>query len=127
MTFTYNLALDHISQVRLEIGDTVRDAGVRPGGDNLQDEEIAAWLSEEDDHVMHTVIRCCLALARMWSNRVNISSGPYRQEYGQIAKNWDDMAKSMTEQYGAPVGSGYAFSVSQTRVDGYSEAAGSTS
>ena len=132
MTFTYNPLLTSgnafylVSRVRVELGDTVKDAGVRPDGANLTDEELTAWLTEENDHVMHTVIRACNALARMWSNQVNITVGPLKEEFSKVAGNWSAMAKSLTEQYGPPMNGGSGFAVASARIDGYSEKAEET-
>ena len=44
MTFTYDLTEtgDNLiySKIRLEIGDTTENAGVKPGGGNFSDEEL---------------------------------------------------------------------------------------
>jgi hypothetical protein len=127
VTFSANqfdsATLGNISRVRLEIGDTIKDAGVKPDGSNFSDEELSVWLEEESEHVMHTVIRACLALARLWANRVNITVGPLKEEFSKVAEHWSAMAKSLTEQYGPPVSAGSGFAVATRRVDGYSEAA----
>ena len=97
MTFTYDLSSVNenalnISRVRLELGDTTANAGVRPSGSNLTDEEILLWLEEEGNDIMQTVARACAALANMWTNVANITVGPRREELGQIAKGWADRA-----------------------------------
>jgi hypothetical protein len=127
MPFTYNLAspneaIKNISLVRLELGDTVQNAGVRPDGANLQDDEIAVWLEEESDHIMHTVIRASQALARMWSNVASITVGPRREELGKVAETWLKNAQALIDQYGLPAGSGSAWSMTPNRIDGYSQA-----
>lgn len=130
MSFTYDLAATGddllIAKVRLELGDTEQDAGVKPNGANFEDEEIATWLDEESDHVMHTVIRACQALARMWSNVASVTVGPRSEQYGKIADNWDRNIKTLSDQYGPPAGSGGGFGVASKRVDGYSETASVT-
>jgi len=98
MAFTYNLAsadqdLLNISKVRLELGDTTENAGVRPDGSNLQNEEILLWLDEESNAINRTVARACLALSRMWTNQYNITVGPRREELSQVAQGWADRAK----------------------------------
>jgi hypothetical protein len=109
MTFTYNLAsadatLLAISKVRLELGDTVLNAGVRPDGSNLLDEEIRVWLTEESDDVSQTVARAASALANAWTNVASITVGPRREELGAIAKAWADRAK----ESGPAAGANYA-------------------
>lgn len=124
MTFTYDLssvvaATLAISKVRLELGDTVASAGVRPDSNNLSDEEIAIWLTDEDNHIMRTTARACEALARMWSPVSNHTLGPEREDAGAVAEKWQKMAKTLRIEYGGSSGS--AFSVSMEREDGYSE------
>lgn len=126
MAFTYDLTSTdedelNISKVRLELGDTVLGVGVRPDNSNLTDAEIAIWLGDEDDHVMRTVARACEALARMWTNVSNITTGPRKEELGKVAGDWSKRAESLRTQYGGTSGS--AFSASLTRTDGYSVAA----
>ena len=109
MTFTYNLAstdstLLAISKVRLELGDTVLNAGVRPDGSNLLDEEIQIWLTEESDDVSQTVARAAAALANIWTNVANITVGPRREELGSVAKAWADRAS----EAGPAAGTNYA-------------------
>jgi hypothetical protein len=109
MTFTYNLAsadatLLAIAKVRLELGDTVLNAGVRPDGSNLLDEEITVWLTEESNDVSQTVARAASALANMWTNVANITVGPRKEELGSVAKAWADRAK----ESGPAAGANYA-------------------
>ena len=134
MTFTYDLSSSDerqlaVAQVRLELGDNVYNAGVKPDGSNFSDEELGSWLDTEDDHVMHTVIRACDALARMWNNVANITVGPRREELGKVADDWAKRAKELRDEYGSTIGgSGSAgFGVASARVDGYSENADSGS
>lgn len=98
MTFTYDLSsidenLLNISKVRLELGDTTQNAGVRPDGSNLADEEILLWLDEESNDINRTVARACLALSKMWTTVANLTVGPRREELGQVAQGWADRAK----------------------------------
>lgn len=134
MAFTYDLAssdddLQRIAKVRLELGDTSFGYGVKPDNTNFTDEELAVWLDEESDHVMHTVIRACDVLARLWANLANITEGPRREEFGKVTDNWVQQARTMRDVYGNPTGSGgtgSAFSVASNRVDGFSAFADET-
>lgn len=106
MTFTYDLAAEdaaekNIARVRLELGDTIQNAGVRPDGSNLTDEELAVWLADEDDDIMNTVARACSALSNMWTNVANLTVGPRREELGQIAQGWADRAAQALPSLGA--------------------------
>jgi hypothetical protein len=112
MTFTYNLATTDsilllISKVRLELGDTTFNAGVRPDGSNLTDEEIRVWLSDESNDISQTVARAAAALANIWTNVASITVGPRREELGSIAKQWADRAK----EAGPAAGTNYAVRV----------------
>ena len=94
ISFCSSLVLNllNISRVRLELGDTIEDAGVRPDGSNLSDEEILLWLDEESNDIMTVVGRACAALSKMWTNIANITVGPRREELGKVAKEWSDRA-----------------------------------
>lgn len=112
MSFTYNLASPDaaivlISKVRLELGDTVANAGVRPDGSNLTDEELQVWLTEESNDISQTVARAAAALSNMWTNVANITVGPRREELGSVAKGWSDRAK----EAGPAAGANYAVRV----------------
>ena len=107
MTFTYDLSavdenLLNISRVRLELGDTQENVGVRPDGSNLQDEEILLWLDEETNDITRVVARAAASLANMWTTVASITVGPRREELGNIAKGWADRAGSL-----APYGLNY--------------------
>lgn len=107
MTFTYNLASTDaavlaISKVRLELGDTVLNAGVRPDSSNLLDEEIQVWLTEESNDIPQTVARAASALANMWTvASKSLTVGPRKEEFGDVAKSWADRAKEAEPAGGA--------------------------
>jgi hypothetical protein len=122
MIFTYSLSTD-TGKVRLELGDTSTTMGVRPGGTNLTDEEIAVWLAAESNDVGRTTARACEMLSRDWAKAATISVGPRSVQYGAVAKEWADRAAALRAQYG---GGNTAFSVGFDRVDGYSENADET-
>jgi hypothetical protein len=98
MSFTYDLTTD-TGKVRLELGDTTADTGIRPDGSNLQDEEIAVWLSREGG-VMRTVAAACEALARQWSIIADTSSGPLSESAGAVAGKWAERGKGLRNAYG---------------------------
>jgi hypothetical protein len=112
MTFTYNIASTdetvlNISKVRLELGDTTANAGVRPDGSNLTDEEIQVWLTDESNDISQTVARAAAALANIWTNVANITVGPRREDLGSIAKGWAERAA----EAGPAAGANYAVKV----------------
>lgn len=126
MTFTYDLASADadtlaIAKVRLELGDTVASAGVRPSGANLTDEEIAVWLEAEDDHIMRTVARACEALSRMWAPISNYGDGQRSEQLGKVAKDYEEKALQLRKLYGGSSSS--SFAIGTGRDDGYADAA----
>lgn len=108
MTFTYDLANADatkvlISKVRLEIGDTVANSGVRPDTSNFTDEEIEYWLSEESNDVRLTAARVCDALASAWSIMADEAVGPRRTAWGDVANQWSVRASGFRASSGAVV------------------------
>lgn len=109
MTFTYDLAsvnatLLLISKVRLEIGDNVSGAGVRPDGSNLTDEEITLWLTAESDDVLLASARACSALSRMWAIvAVSETVGPRKTEMGNVSARFLQLSDSLSSQNSRPV------------------------
>jgi len=100
MTFHYDLAstdanIALISKVRLEIGDITADAGVRPDGSNLSDEELLHWLGEEANDVMLAAARACDALSRAWSIVGDETIGPRKYALGAVAGKWEKLATSL--------------------------------
>jgi len=127
MAFTYNLesadpTTARISRVRLEIGDTTEGAGVRPEGTNLQDAEIAVWLSDAENVIAPTVGACCAALARMWAVAADIQVGERSERLSQVAAAWAKRASALGVDGGLGSSSG-AFSAGLNRDDGYAAAA----
>lgn len=123
MAFTYNLASTDadivlISQVRLEIGDTVQNAGVLPTGGNLQDEEILLKLTEAGRSVALATTAICGLLARRWALAVDVAVGPRKESLSQVAARWQALAGG--EDSAAVYGS---FVAGTARSDGYSAAA----
>lgn len=107
MTFHYDLSsatesIVLISTVRLEIGDTVENDGVRPDRSNFSDEEIQVWLDQENDDPMLAAARACDALARAWSLVTNETVGPRKTELGQIAERFEKQANGLRSQNSRP-------------------------
>lgn len=98
MSFTYDLTTD-TGKCRLELGDVTADVGVRPDGSNLQDEELAVWLTREGG-VMRAVAAACEALSRQWAMVADTSSGPLSESAGAVAGRWAERAKELRSAYG---------------------------
>ena len=98
--FTYNLdssdeTIARIAAVRLELGDTVFDQGVKPGGSNFTDAEISYWLTQESDDVNGAVYAACMALSKLWTNVANETVGPRKTEFGKVAGEWATRARDL--------------------------------
>lgn len=122
MAFSYDLASADaqtvlISQVRLEIGDTVNGTGIKPDGSNLTDAEIGVWLSRTGDSVLGAAAAACQALSRMFAGRVDIENLGARRSNAQAAKAWAERAKELTQQAGTIGTPGFA--IGAGRNDGY--------
>lgn len=122
MAFTYDFAVKaNVSKVRLAIGDTVRDSGVQPNGQNFSDAEIEALLTEYSDDIDAVTYILLKSLANMWGTYVDITIGPRKESLSDIAFHYAKRAAEMGKQTGL---SAKSFAALMTRVDGYSEEAG---
>lgn len=105
-----------ISRVRLELGDTIEDAGVLPGGGNLSNLEIQTYLDANDGDVKRATGDLCAVLSRRWSVVADVQLGPRRESYSQVAAQWLKQAEASS------TGAGYVSFVAQAqRADGYTE------
>lgn len=119
MTFTYvgTLATD-LDKVRFYIADRVVGSGPRPGGANFTDEEINGALTIEGNW-QRTIAALFEVLASEWSDEVNITVGPRREELSQTAAHYLKQAATWRARYGKAAGA--AGSGFITKVDGYSD------
>ncbi len=99
VAFTYDLTTD-TGKLRLEIGDTVSDAGVKPDGSNFSDAELAYFLVQESDSVGRATARACEVLARMFAGYVDLAVGSRRESLSQAAKAYTDRATALRRQFG---------------------------
>ena len=105
-----------IARVRLEIGDTVEDAGVLPDGGNLSDEEITVYLDTYGSDVALTVNALAGVLARRWATVADVSVGPRSESLSQVSKAWASIADKL-----AGSEAGTVFAIAGKRADGYQE------
>ena len=121
MSFTYDLTSTGdallISQVRLEIGDTVEDSGVLPSGGNLSDAEILLFLARNGSDVQRAAGGLCALLARQWAMVTDIAVGPRRESLSQVSRRWQDMAMALGVAE-------TSFNLGVRRADGYAAHAG---
>jgi hypothetical protein len=128
VAFTYDLtSIDplelEISQLRLELGDTVEGKGVRATGGNITDAELTYLMDQygvlgDDGRVLKGIAAACAMLARDWSRVASTTVGSRSSQYGAIAQQWADRAREAAAAAGLPAG-GFAFSVAPHRADGY--------
>lgn len=119
MTFSYDLDED-IGKLRLEIGDTVIDIGVKPDETNFTDEELNYLLTEEGS-IGRAAARACEILARMFAPLVDLAVGPQREKLGDVHDHWMEQAATLRAEHGG--GSARTVSVGVIPKDGYSKAA----
>lgn len=104
MAFTYNLSdtdLDakHISQIRLEVGDTSQDRGIKPDGTNYTDEEILHIYNNEDEVVGRAAARICEQQATAWSSVPRTMFGSL-MDPRHVGRNYMRQAETLRRQYG---------------------------
>lgn len=123
MAFTYDLTATGddlaISKVRLELGDTVEDAGVLPSGANLSDKEIQTYLDAYSDDVTQTVGALCGVLSRHWAGAADIAVGPRRETLSQVSQRWAEMEAKLNPGHAS-------FAIGVQRDDGYADNADGT-
>lgn len=118
MAFSYDLeSTDNqillISQVRLEIGDTVEDSGVRPDGSNLSDAEILIWLGRTSNSIAGAAALASDALSRMWAGVRDVEDIGSKDKASQVSQAWASLAIGLRGSiYGG-------FAVEIGRNDGY--------
>lgn len=98
MTFTYegDLATD-LDRIRFEIQDTAASpSGVKPGGANFTDEEIAGVLTVAGS-VNAAIGLLYKALWIVWARYVDTRIGPRDEKLSQVAANY----KTLATAYGA--------------------------
>lgn len=123
MGFTYDLTATGddlaISKVRLELGDTVEDAGVKMDGGNFSDAEIQVYLDANGSDITQTVGALCGVLARHWALAADITVGPRRESLSQVSKHYADMEAKLNPSQAS-------FAIGVQRNDGYTENANGT-
>lgn len=120
MAFTYDLdnsdtTKADISRIRLEIGDTVEDAGVRPDGRNFTDEEITVLYEDEGSSVGKGAAKVCEVLAREWARVPKTRLGDLNVDPAHMSKTWQAQANQLRKIYGYQQAK--AFATQLTRAD----------
>jgi len=118
MTITYlgTLATD-CDKVRFSLGDRVEDSGPRPSDGNYTDEEIAGVITMAGTW-QRAVGQLLDALSVEWSQHADITVGPRRQSFAQIAEAYAKRAVTWRKEHHIYAGVSVAGIV---RDDGYSD------
>lgn len=77
-----------IGQIRLLIGDTVENVGVKPDGSNLTDAEIEYFYQREGMEVTRAAALACETLAALWTTHPDFEADGLRLNRGMVAKGW---------------------------------------
>lgn len=105
MAFSYDLASSDsataaVSQIRLEIGDTVEGSGPLPDSANLQDAELQYFYSSEGSHVKRAAAAALEALAARWAAYAgSYKLGPESEAFKQ-AEAYRKAAEQLRARYG---------------------------
>lgn len=119
MSFTYDYeSKADVARVRLAIGDTVFEAGVRPEGMNFSDEEITAVLRDVKNDTEAAAYVFLKSLANAWGTYVDITVGPRKEALSHISNHYARRADEVRRQLSLETKS---FTVLLNRVDGYSQ------
>jgi hypothetical protein len=97
--FTYDLSTD-IGKMRLMLGDTRNDCGVKPDETCFADAELSVFF-EHEGSVNTGVALACETLARMFSSYVDTAVGPRRESMSQASDAWAKRAASIRVMHGA--------------------------
>lgn len=90
-------------QVRLLIGDTVENVGVKPDGSNFTDVEIAYFLEREGGSVIRAAALACETLAALWNTYPDFEADGLRINRSTITKGWQQSALRFRVKAGAKV------------------------
>lgn len=121
MTYTYagTLATD-LDKVRFYVGDVVSGTGIRPSGANFTDEEIGGLITTEGSW-QKAVAAILDTLAAEYARFVNITLGQRREDMGQAAQRYRELAERWRADYGLAGTSSRMGTRAFTRADGYSD------
>lgn len=119
MSFSYNLDSTDankaaIARVRMEVGDTNQERGVKPDGTNYTDEEILVLYQEEAEIVGRTAARICEQLATSWSSVPRTMFGSLFDPR-HVGRNYMRQAENLRKIYGHTTGEASAFSAGMSR------------
>lgn len=118
MAFTYDDTLsDDRDRVRFALQDTAIDAGPKPGGANLSDNEITGLVTLEGEW-QRAVAAGFEALTAIWTQYADLSEGPHKETLSQVAEGHRKSAALWRERSGSATPCRVAGII---KVDGYSD------
>lgn len=118
MTFTYDDTLgDGRDRVRFYLQDTDIDAGPKPGGANLSDNEIDGLITLEGEW-QRAVAAGFEALTAIWTQYADLSAGPHKESLSQVAEGHRKSAVLWRSRSGSATPARVAGVI---KVDGYSD------
>lgn len=103
--FVYNIGSENdpiaaISEIRLQIGDSLEGQGPRPDGRNFSNAEINSFLTREGGHIQRTIALALEVLAAEWSKEASRQQlGPASSEANQ-ARAYGERAAILRSTYG---------------------------
>ena len=102
--FTYelnssDLDIANIAKIRLEIGDTDPERGIKPQGDNYTDDEILYAFNEEERIVGRAAAKICEMSAAAWTAIPRTMFGALFDPRS-VAANYMKMATDLRKKYG---------------------------
>ena len=102
--FTYRLESGDlreqaIAKVRLDVGDTNEERGIKPDGSNYSDAEIWHIYNDEDEIVGRAAARICEQQATAWSSVPRTMFGSLFDPR-HVGRNFMRLAKEFRRQYG---------------------------
>jgi len=119
MTVTYRLESPDlneaaIAQIRLEVGDTSEERGIKPDGTNYQDDEIIYIYNLEGKNVGRAAAKICEQMATAWSSVPRTMFGSLFDPRS-IVRNYQKQAMLLRNQHGMGAQSAVPFSIAMKR------------
>lgn len=116
MAFTYDISSADanekiVSQIRLEVGDTSQERGVKPEGGNYTDEELLHIYEVEGESIGRAAARICEQLANAWSSVPRTMFGSLFDPR-HVGRNYMRQAATLRSQYGYFETESTSFSIS---------------
>lgn len=104
----------YISAIRLEVGDTSTERGIKTDGGNYTDDEIIYIYEAEGQSVGRSAARVCEQMANAWSSVPRTMFGSLFDPR-HIGRNFMRQAETLRRQYGYYETESTAFSIAMTR------------